>query len=81
MLMRRPRIVSSDFGEAARRSVSPRRMRPAGASRALLGSDRMIAQASDVLPEPNSPTRPKTSPAEIARSMDCSTRWVPPCVT
>ena len=63
--MRRPRIVSSALRRRGAEIGVAETDAPAGASRALPGRWRMIAQASEVLPEPDSPTRPSTSPAAI----------------
>ena len=58
MLMSRPRISASLRGERRRRST-PRNLTAPPATRVPRGSSRAIAETVSVLPEPDSPTRPK----------------------
>ncbi len=81
MLIERPRTLRiSSHGSASRfwpfSVISPATMRPGG-----LGMSRSTLSAVTLLPEPDSPTSPSTSPARTSRSMPSTALATPASVS
>jgi hypothetical protein len=69
-----PRIGRISAGDAARRSRPSNRMRPPS-TRAFGGRRRMTAKAVTDLPQPDSPTSARVSPASTAKLTSRAATW------